>query len=55
MPALSHAELGFNRLSHLFISALPPAPSNSLETLNLDSNQCNDWADICSALAMFPK
>lgn len=52
MPCLQLVEMGYNRISHLsgtphLSSSGAPSP---LRTINLDSNECDDWPRVCAAM-----
>jgi hypothetical protein len=47
MPNLRLVEMGYNRLTSL--SSFDPIKS-TIQVINLDTNQCRDWAHICQAL-----
>jgi hypothetical protein len=51
MPHLSHAELGFNALKRL--GRAPETENIVLESLNLDSDELDDWHDLCHSLRLF--
>lgn len=55
MPKLSLLELGYNRISSLDQSNSPSFPkSATLESINLDGNECIHWAHICNTLHRYP-
>jgi hypothetical protein len=53
MPNLRLVEFGHNHLTTLS----PPDPlttfESNIETINLDSNMCHDWHQICEALRSY--
>ncbi|KAJ7632998.1 hypothetical protein FB45DRAFT_914126 [Roridomyces roridus] len=50
MPALRVVELGYNLISKLSSGG----ESSALESINLDSNECNDWVHICDCFQHYP-
>ncbi|KAJ7217128.1 hypothetical protein GGX14DRAFT_602135 [Mycena pura] len=49
MPALQTIELGYNLIEQLS-SEGGLVQGSTIKTINLDSNNCHDWAHICDAL-----
>ena len=47
MPNLRLVEMGYNRLTTL--SSSGPIDSK-IQVINLDTNECRDWSNICQAL-----
>ena len=47
MPNLRHVEFGYNDLTTLDASS---TVHPTIQTLNLDSNQCHSWLNVCQAL-----
>ena len=50
MPNLHHVEFGYNHLTMLDLST---PEQNTIQVLNLDSNECYDWLNICKALKSY--
>ncbi|TFK76354.1 hypothetical protein BDN72DRAFT_830912 [Pluteus cervinus] len=48
MPQLRLAEMGYNRISHL--TSPMTHQVSTIETVNLDSNLCQNWIDVCQSL-----
>lgn len=56
MPELHYLELGYNRLRFLGTAHLSQTLSLSkLEVLNLDGNELEDWLDVMTSVAPFPR
>jgi hypothetical protein len=47
MPHLRSLEFGYNCLTSLELAV---SPQPTIQVLNLDSNECHDWFQICQAL-----
>ena len=45
IPSLRIVEMGYNRLSYLSPRSTPSTPN--IQTVNLDSNELDDWTHIC--------
>jgi Leucine-rich repeat (LRR) protein len=53
MPNLRLVEIGYNNLSRLSVLDNPPANESTIQTINLDSNECHDWVHICGSVGPY--
>jgi hypothetical protein len=53
IPSLRLVEMGYNHLTCLSLSPTPAKPS--IQVVNLDSNELNDWAHICETFKPYRK
>ncbi|KAJ7685581.1 hypothetical protein DFH06DRAFT_1358117 [Mycena polygramma] len=52
MPVLKIVEIGYNHIDELYSGEL--IRGSTIETINLDSNECRDWVQICNSVRPYP-
>ncbi|KAF8636511.1 hypothetical protein AX17_003325 [Amanita inopinata Kibby_2008] len=52
MPRLRLVEMGYNRLSRLLTNE--SSTCTSIQTINLDGNECGDWINLCDCFGKYP-
>lgn len=53
MPNLRLVEMGYNRLERLCDPDNPANNNNTIQTINLDTNECRDWVHLCRTLEQY--